>query len=104
MPGCPTPCASWNLASPPDCAGREGLRCASADGQHCVCAGTPSKLSCEPLQPLSATCPLACTTYYATSSPTTTSDAGISVRVDGGLADVGGDAKGAAVDSSAVDR
>lgn len=104
LPGCYADCASWKLASPPDCAGREGLHCDTADGQRCVCAGTPAVLSCAPAQPISATCPLACTTYYATSSPTPTRDAGISVRADGGLADLGGDVKGAVVDSGAADR
>ena len=104
MPGCHTPCSSWNLASPPDCAGWEGRDCDTADGQRCVCTGTPSKLSCAPLQPISATCPLACTTYYATSSPNLTADAGTSTPADSGRADLGGDTKGAAVDSGAVDR
>jgi hypothetical protein len=104
LPGCYADCSSWKLASPPDCAGREGSRCDTSDGQRCVCTGTPAVLSCVPAQPFSATCPLACTTYYATSSPTATSDAGVSVRVDSGRADSGGDAKGTAVDSGAVDR
>jgi hypothetical protein len=104
VPACHAACTTWNLASPPACAGKEGLLCDTADGQRCVCTGTPATLACEPQKPISATCPLACTDYYATRSPSTVADAGTSAPADSGRGDLRGEANAAVVDSSAVDR
>jgi hypothetical protein len=106
LPACYAACSTWNLASPPNCAGWEELQCDTANGQRCLCTGTPSKLSCEPQKPISATCSLACTTYHATGSGAASllvdADA-FPARTDGGD-DVSGNGKGMGVDSSSADK
>jgi len=104
LPGCYPTCSSWGLASPPDCAGWEGLHCDTNDGQRCVCKGTFPRLFCEPHEPISATCPLMCTADYATKSTDIGRDDAATPPADGGRADLGGDARASGVDSSPMDR